>query len=703
MRYVFSLCISLFWIATVLSAAKPVHCVSNLDDPLLPHRRAKIPVTALVPDASTATLYQVPTPRWVTSLSLSTPPKATGEDMQMLLVEKQLNVDSETTYHRIVKRVLTDKGIHDHGLVALTYDPAFQKVTLHSLCLYRRHEKIDQAPTANFHLVEAKDHDADPSRGRRWSLITLLHDVREGDIIEYSYTAQGHNPSFMERTVDECAFQYPYPVERVYYRVMGALPCHVHLKAHHTQLQPERQQLGQDQWEWVWNATHIPAYQVETHQPSWYQTAPWVQISEFSDWNDVARWGANLFRTSNEASQPLVALTTEWQQRYPTESERALAALRYVQDEIAFIAEETSELHYPTDLTTLLKQRKADSVDKAYLYKSLLEMMHIAATPAAVSTQHRHTIADWLPSPSAFDRVIVRVQADGSVYWVDPSFSPQGGSLANSSCGMYKRALLLEPTARELICLGCSLAEPEVIAETTYYLWPNKLESTVLVNTTLTGATADLLRGRLQEEGREAVLDSLRNAYITLYGELVSVQPAQIEDNRQENRLNILEHYRIKNLWQISDQGQVKSMAVRPVYISARLPLVEQQDRKTPIALDYPTHISETLHIVAPGHEWLQEAEAKHFITNSIDCQVSREISGDTMTLHGVLKILKDHVALDELPDYQASTIAILEAPTSIINLPTEHHHPWDVTWPLLTVLYLSVAIAFLAIDLNKN
>ncbi|MDP1836501.1 MAG: DUF3857 domain-containing protein [Chlamydiales bacterium] len=657
--------------------------------------RAKIAVYCAEKESTEDTLlYQTPVPRWVTHLVAPPSPKPSGEDAQILLVDKQVNVDNETTYYHIIKRLITPEGIQRHSLLEITFDPSYQTVTLHTIALYRLGQRVDFVATEDVHLMPA-------GKANQWSFVTIATNIREGDTLEYSYSIQGINPSYMSRTVDDCAFQYPFPVERIFYRVTGGNPSRIMVKTHQMAIEPTPQELPNDQWEWIWNATHVKPYESEPLQPTWYQNGPWVQISEFSDWSDVALWGSNLLRLPPTVPKSLKAMTKQWMQQYPEPAERALAALRYVQDEIELL--DMPEPHDPSEIMNIVIRGAGDTVDKAYLLRVLLRLMNIESTAAGVSTVNRHMIDGWLASPTAFDRIILRLNIGGNAIWVDPTISQQGGELQSLSCGIYERTLLFEPTTRELTCLGHALEMPGIETKTSYYLWPDKLESCLLVETSLRGTNADSMRQTIQVLGRDKLCLMFQRAYEQIHGELENACVPEITDDRINNIIVIREHYHVKNPWHVQEQGRRKHLSLYPVVLSAQLPTPSEEKRKAPLALDYPTYVLETIQIIAPGHVWDIDSVDNHFVSNSIDSHINQCCQGDTLTMQAELRILSDHVAPNEINEYVQVISDLKNAAVVNIDLPTHFEKQWDVTYPFLINLYLALAIAFLAIEPKKH
>ena len=78
---------------------------------------------------------------------------------------------------------------------------------------------------------------------------------------------------------------------------------------------------------------------------------------------------------------------------------------------------------------TVFERGFGDCKDKAYLFCEICRQLDAEAWPALVSTSDRGTIANWLPSPYAFNHVIASVRAGTNVWWVDPTRSHQRGLL----------------------------------------------------------------------------------------------------------------------------------------------------------------------------------------------------------------------------------------------------------------------------------
>src|SRR5262249_11813697 len=135
-----------------------------------------------------------------------------------------------------------------------------------------------------------------------------------------------------------------------------------------------------------------------------------------------------------------------WSGHETAPSEKVLAALRFVQDEVRYVGIELGTAsHQPSQPATVLARRFGDCKDKALLLCALLRQAGIDAQPALVDSRRGAGLDEWHPSPIAFDHAVVRLSLDGREYWVDPTLTGQGGALPEMFVPSYDRALVLAP------------------------------------------------------------------------------------------------------------------------------------------------------------------------------------------------------------------------------------------------------------------
>jgi len=189
---------------------------------------------------------------------------------------------------------------------------------------------------------------------------------------------------------------------------------------------------------------------LETGTPSWVQQYPLLRISTFEDWNAVADWGRPLYRV--ERSDAVAEIAARISAEHDDPADQLVAALRYVQDEIRYLALTYGEGSFvPVAPDQTLQTRVGDCKAKTMLLLALAEALGIEADPALVSLSAGPGLDQQFPSPGAFDHIIVRARLNGQDYWLDPTASFQGGRLDVLEQADYGFALPLDRSGDGLV------------------------------------------------------------------------------------------------------------------------------------------------------------------------------------------------------------------------------------------------------------
>jgi hypothetical protein len=111
---------------------------------------------------------------------------------------------------------------------------------------------------------------------------------------------------------------------------------------------------------YTWARDAVPAVLEEGDLPDWFDPHPRVELSGFDSWTDVARWTATLYDAVEPGTSSLDALIGQWASRGSLE-ERALLAVRFVQDEVRYLGLEIGPGAWePRSPATVLAKRYGD-------------------------------------------------------------------------------------------------------------------------------------------------------------------------------------------------------------------------------------------------------------------------------------------------------------------------------------------------------
>src|SRR5262249_6264414 len=135
------------------------------------------------------------------------------------------------------------------------------------------------------------------------------------------------------------------PIERLHTRLLVPRARVLEFASHGPgaggpELAPSRVATG-ELTEYVWNLQKVPAYIAENDEPAWHDDIPWVQVSEFESWEEVARWGAQLFRQEDPLTGPLHEWVTAQRHAARSREDFILRAIRFIQDDVRYVGIET--------------------------------------------------------------------------------------------------------------------------------------------------------------------------------------------------------------------------------------------------------------------------------------------------------------------------------------------------------------------------
>ncbi len=372
-------------------------------------------------------------PAWVEP-SPAIPASESKTPVVTLLAEAQFRVgDAQPAVfvHRAYQ-ANSSASLQSLGNIALSFNPQYNRTQLNILRITRAGQVIDKLSTIDIRFLQRETGlDAGTYSGEVTASM-LVDDLRVGDILEMAYTQEGANPVIGDRFVDYAGWDssgitelrrvtLTHPVSRkITARFFGDL--------NKNYPQPVESITG-GMKKLRWEQRNLPSVEVEPSVPYTFRFARSLQISEFQSWSEVSDWAVQLFRND----QPLPA---ELQQvvrtlaAKPTNDERVSGALQWVQNEIRYFSVSLGESsHRPTAPAVTLQRRYGDCKDKSFLLIEMLRALGVQAQPVLVNSRLSSGVSDSLPSPYAFDHVIVRAEVDGKVYFLDPTRNGQTGRL----------------------------------------------------------------------------------------------------------------------------------------------------------------------------------------------------------------------------------------------------------------------------------
>jgi len=491
-------------------------------------------------------------PTWVKPYDFplgAVPVKPSQVNLQYLLIDTQRNWEEKILYRHFAVKTLTQSGIEKISQLKIDFDPSYAQVVMHSIRVFREGEWLDRLGNARANLIQRETDLEQNLYNGDLTLVYFLEDVREGDIIEYSYSLKGSPPLFSSHYTDMVYMQRDFSVEKIAYRLVGHPHLSFLIKPINTKIEPKICDLSPSLREWSWEASNTLPYSYETDQPVWYNPPAHIEMSQYQTWEEVAKKFYPLYILPSDFAQSIPpeieALIQKWKTSANALPERALLAVRFVQDQVRYLGiEEGMGAFQPTDPRLTFQRRFGDCKDKTFLLHALLQLMEIPSKPLLVHTSHGTRLPEVLPNPLVFDHLVLQLEIEGKTYYVDPTFSLQGGSLQTSFFPGYEWGLLLSNDSKQLISLPKVIFKNPTEIDTTFTLESEDIAH-LKIKSIFHESRADRMRRSLEWNGLKKIEEESLSTMQEIYRAVSLDAPTEILDNRENNVVTLIESYQL--------------------------------------------------------------------------------------------------------------------------------------------------------------
>ncbi len=575
-------------------------------------------VTAKAQDLPESLRAAAALPKWVDMMEIpltDEPPHAdVANGEHYLNIELQWHLPTRTKYYRSVVQIVSEAGLDSNGQWTFTFDPEFETQRIHWARIIRDGEVISDYNPETLRLYNTESEMASRLLNGSLTALLILDDLRVGDIIDVASSVEGNNPAFGNEAVLRRRLGWSVPVNRQLNRILVEPGQSLHM--HTFQEEPLREvspsEAGLREWRHeLLNSTPLRS---EASIPPEVRAYDELQVSSFEDWGAVADWAAALYPGQAELPEELLAEIERIRATAHGVKEQAKAALSHVQGNVRYLGLEMGHGAYQPRNPDLVWQRRfGDCKDKTYLLVRMLKELNIDACPALVHTGWKAGIADFLPSPIAFNHVIVSAEIDGVRYWMDPTYSRQLGSLDTLPVHDYGFALLVRNGESGLTPVQ---QHPEyrnfVSVETKLTVARPGEESRMEVTTRYGGQQAEGMRNYFETTARNVIGENYTKYWASTYAHPELGAPVDYEEFPESGEVEVREHYRIPDAWAPSDDEADKLLyfTFTARVIKDYLIFPDRVKRKYPYAIGSPVSISEKFE-VRLFEPWEMEASEK--------------------------------------------------------------------------------------------
>jgi len=553
-------------------------------------------------------VLKAPPAAWVQplplDLTLSQVKTASSEEggTYFLLHDEQIKADEQVRFIHFATKYLTEGAVEDDSQITISVNPAYQTLTFHTLRIHRDGEVLDRLPKQEIKLLQRESRLDWNLFDGRLSAVIILDDLRVSDVVEYSYSLTGANPIFGHHFMDATYLEWTEPVETFQYRLLWPTDRKLGFKAFRSEIKPEITEAGSGVTEYRWKQRDIPAAFSDGQTPSWYDAWAWLQLTDFQSWGEVARWAAAIYPWPKEIPAELAEEITRLRQIEGRKAQ-VLAALQYVQDNIRYLGIEVgANSHEPHPVEVVLQRRFGDCKDKALFLSTILRELGVEAYPALVETDVRKVIGDWLPTPLAFDHVVVQVVLDGKIYWIDPTTRKQGGNLDTLYFPDYGWALVINPETTALTAIqpsGFAQTSTEITESFTFKDFTG--DAALRVRSVFSGKEADRMRSYIADTRRSEIKRSYLNYYARQFPDIEATEAPKFQDDREKNILIGEENYLIRKLWTSGEKDKKNLLGdFSATTIRGQLQTPDVARRTTPLALTYPVRAKHMIELSFP-------------------------------------------------------------------------------------------------------
>ncbi len=533
-----------------------------------------------------------PFPDWISSCAFDDSFKTSdGAQITYLLIENQVHAERHELFVRQVIRLETMEAVQNWSQWKLQFEPKRQLITLHSLKIRRGQNEIDQSNLEKAHFLQREEGLEHFVMLGWFTLLMILEDVRPGDILDFAYTIESSSELFPDHGGSFFTLPQGVSVGKYRFACQFADARQRKWKSSSAELSPaERRENGMTFWEWSGEKFHAP--NLEANTPSWHISYPWIQVSDFADWQTVAAGISKMWVAETDDST-VSDIAKEIEGKEPSVPGRIERAIQLIQDECRYLS---VNLEFggqiPTPPGAVARRRYGDCKDLSFLLVNLLGKLGVRARTLLVNTLLRQSIRDFLPLPSLFNHAIVEFEVDGKRRWIDTTFKQQGGDAFNRYIPDYGCGLPVDTAVTSLV------EAPKLEISNLFDLHEHVLldtrngSSLMAVTLQVEGNQADLHRYQFKKLGLEEWSKQRLESMVNRYRSAKRVGALKCQDDRDANVFVLSEVFEIEFKLGKHTNSKLCVFYLPSNWFGTVLPMPPKGERRNPFLLPYPCAIN---------------------------------------------------------------------------------------------------------------
>ncbi|WP_448663546.1 DUF3857 domain-containing protein [Sphingomonas sp. CJ20] len=369
-------------------------------------------------------LYQA-APAWVVPAPAIDIAKLTDSDPMIVILDQQQRVadGQEWIYRDQAMRVVSTQVMSQIGQLALPWQPDQGDLIVHSAEILRGAERIDLLATGQrFQILQREQQLEQRQLDGTLTATLAIEGLRVGDVVRLRFSVTTRDKA-LQGNVQAGLQLLGDPARARFARARLSWPSGSPFKwrTYVDGLSPAVvTKDGFDSIEIPLPLAKFP--ELPGDAPARFQPLPLLEGSSFADWAAVSRTFAPLYKTEGliAPGSPLAAEVAKIAAKSTDPRTRTALALRLVQDEVRYLFKAMNNGNYvPQAPAETWSLRYGDCKAKTLLLLAMLRALGVEAEAVLASSQMAEQLPRRLPSPGAFDHVIVRATIDGTSLWLD--------------------------------------------------------------------------------------------------------------------------------------------------------------------------------------------------------------------------------------------------------------------------------------------
>ncbi|GEA10595.1 DUF3857 domain-containing transglutaminase family protein [Alteromonas sp. KUL49] len=611
-------------------------------------------------------LHVEPAPSWVNILDVELrediPEGQIRNGVYYQLLDNQIRVEQDGTrasYTRYTETAVNKTGVETSSQINIDFDPAYQKLVLNHLAVIRQGEVINKIDEARLSIFNREDDLDSLIYNGDLTLNVLLEDVQPGDTIDYSYTRFGANPVYKGLFSYAQGLRWNVPLYRQNLRVLWGKPSALNIETRYTDLTYAERELN-GFTEYLFSMEDEPPLVVSSETPDWYDPYDAAYFNETADWGEVIDWAYPMYQFGD--THPDIRMVADQiTASHKTTIEQIVAALQYVQERVRYVGLEMGQnSHMPTSPHETLALKYGDCKDKTALLIALLDALGVNAYPALVDTDYTKTLINLPAGVAMFNHVIVKVEFNDKVYWLDPTLSAQFGELDELYQPDYGYGLVLKEGEKDLTFMAVNGENNEESIVERYTI-PESVTDAIRfeVESTYTGYEAMRVLWRLEQDGQKNVEQDYVSFYQRRYPGLSLDESLVVNNNAQSGVLRLDEVYSITEFWEEDEEGWETDFYPGVIRNSVYKP--DDIHRNGPLDFIYPNNIKYRIEVTFQEDDW--EFYDEDFSQNNdfYAFDFSARFDGKVLTLLYQFNAKTDNIPADKIEEYLSEREALMD------------------------------------------